>query len=130
GMRGVAEASLANSFPATHPAQRAAYQAIYLGKRSGGIRRVIAGAGATGDDLSGLGSDPGAGTGCLRGARFPVAIRNWPPGRRPHTGREVRGDGGRRAFSAFAGTADLGPTGARISRRVNRQVGTTCYRRA
>jgi 3-oxoadipate enol-lactonase len=31
GMRGVAEASLANSFPATHPAQRAAYQAIYLG---------------------------------------------------------------------------------------------------
>jgi 3-oxoadipate enol-lactonase len=31
GMRGVVEASLANSFPATHPAQRAAYQAIYLG---------------------------------------------------------------------------------------------------
>src|SRR4051812_19371167 len=31
GMRGVAEASLANSFPATDPAQRAAYQAIYLG---------------------------------------------------------------------------------------------------
>jgi 3-oxoadipate enol-lactonase len=31
GMRGVAEASLANSFPATHPAQRAAYRAIYLG---------------------------------------------------------------------------------------------------
>jgi 3-oxoadipate enol-lactonase len=30
-MRGVAEASLANSFPATHPAQRAAYRAIYLG---------------------------------------------------------------------------------------------------
>jgi pimeloyl-ACP methyl ester carboxylesterase len=30
GMRGVAEASLANSFPATHPAQRAAYRAIYL----------------------------------------------------------------------------------------------------
>jgi 3-oxoadipate enol-lactonase len=31
GMRGVAEASLANSFPATHPGQRAAYRAIYLG---------------------------------------------------------------------------------------------------
>jgi 3-oxoadipate enol-lactonase len=31
GMRGVAEASLANSFPATHPAERAAYRAIYLG---------------------------------------------------------------------------------------------------
>jgi 3-oxoadipate enol-lactonase len=31
GMRGVAEASLANSFPATHPAHRAAYRAIYLG---------------------------------------------------------------------------------------------------
>jgi len=31
GMRGVVEASLANSFPATHPTQRAAYQAIYLG---------------------------------------------------------------------------------------------------
>src|SRR5216683_3153425 len=30
GMRGVAEASLANSFPASHPAQRAAYRAIYL----------------------------------------------------------------------------------------------------
>jgi 3-oxoadipate enol-lactonase len=31
GMRGVADASLANSFPAKHPAQRAAYRAIYLG---------------------------------------------------------------------------------------------------
>jgi len=31
GMRGVAEASLANSFPASHPEQRAAYRAIYLG---------------------------------------------------------------------------------------------------
>jgi 3-oxoadipate enol-lactonase len=31
GMRGVADASLANSFPASHPAQRAAYQGIYLG---------------------------------------------------------------------------------------------------
>jgi 3-oxoadipate enol-lactonase len=31
GMRGVAEASLANSFPATQPRQRAAYRAIYLG---------------------------------------------------------------------------------------------------
>ncbi len=31
GMRGVAEASLANSFPANHPEQRAAYRAIYLG---------------------------------------------------------------------------------------------------
>jgi 3-oxoadipate enol-lactonase len=31
GMRGVAETSLANSFPATHPAERAAYRAIYLG---------------------------------------------------------------------------------------------------
>ncbi len=31
GMRGVAEASLANSFPASHPEQRAAYGAIYLG---------------------------------------------------------------------------------------------------
>ena len=31
GMRGVADASLANSFPASHPEQRAAYQAIYLG---------------------------------------------------------------------------------------------------
>jgi len=31
GMRGVAEASLANSFPTTHPTQRAAYRAIYLG---------------------------------------------------------------------------------------------------
>jgi 3-oxoadipate enol-lactonase len=31
GMRGVAEASLANSFPATHPTRRAAYRAIYLG---------------------------------------------------------------------------------------------------
>jgi 3-oxoadipate enol-lactonase len=31
GMRGVAEASLANSFPASHPAQRAAYRGIYLG---------------------------------------------------------------------------------------------------
>jgi 3-oxoadipate enol-lactonase len=30
GMRGIAEASLANSFPARHPAQRAAYRAIYL----------------------------------------------------------------------------------------------------
>jgi 3-oxoadipate enol-lactonase len=30
-MRGVAEASLANSFPASHPEQRAAYRAIYLG---------------------------------------------------------------------------------------------------
>ncbi len=31
GMRGVAEASLANSFPASHPAQRAAYRGLYLG---------------------------------------------------------------------------------------------------
>jgi pimeloyl-ACP methyl ester carboxylesterase len=31
GMRGVADASLANSFPASHPEQRAAYCAIYLG---------------------------------------------------------------------------------------------------
>jgi 3-oxoadipate enol-lactonase len=31
GMRGVADASLANSFPASHPEQRAAYRAIYLG---------------------------------------------------------------------------------------------------
>jgi 3-oxoadipate enol-lactonase len=31
GMRGVAEASLANSFPETHPVQRAAYRGIYLG---------------------------------------------------------------------------------------------------
>jgi 3-oxoadipate enol-lactonase len=31
GMRGVAEASLANSFPASHPAERAAYRGIYLG---------------------------------------------------------------------------------------------------
>ena len=31
GMRAVAEASLANSFPATHPAQRAAYRGLYLG---------------------------------------------------------------------------------------------------
>lgn len=31
GMRGVAEASLANSFPASHPEARAAYRAIYLG---------------------------------------------------------------------------------------------------
>jgi 3-oxoadipate enol-lactonase len=31
GMRGVAEVSLANSFPASHPAERAAYRGIYLG---------------------------------------------------------------------------------------------------
>ena len=31
GMRGVAEASLANSFPASHPKERAAYLGIYLG---------------------------------------------------------------------------------------------------
>src|SRR3954449_8565620 len=31
GMRGVAEASLANSFPASHPQQRAAYRGLYLG---------------------------------------------------------------------------------------------------
>lgn len=31
GMRGVADASLANSFPASHPAERAAYRGIYLG---------------------------------------------------------------------------------------------------
>jgi 3-oxoadipate enol-lactonase len=31
GMRGVAEASLANSFTASHPAERAAYRGIYLG---------------------------------------------------------------------------------------------------
>jgi 3-oxoadipate enol-lactonase len=31
GMRGVAEASLGNSFPASHPAERAAYRGIYLG---------------------------------------------------------------------------------------------------
>lgn len=31
GMRAVAEASLANSFPASHPAERAAYRGIYLG---------------------------------------------------------------------------------------------------
>jgi 3-oxoadipate enol-lactonase len=31
GVRGVADASLANSFPASHPEQRAAYRAIYLG---------------------------------------------------------------------------------------------------
>jgi 3-oxoadipate enol-lactonase len=31
GMRGVAEASLANSFPASHPEERAAYRGIYLG---------------------------------------------------------------------------------------------------
>jgi 3-oxoadipate enol-lactonase len=31
GMREVAEASLANSFPASHPAERAAYRGIYLG---------------------------------------------------------------------------------------------------
>jgi 3-oxoadipate enol-lactonase len=31
GMRGVAEASLAKSFPASHPEQRGAYLAIYLG---------------------------------------------------------------------------------------------------
>jgi 3-oxoadipate enol-lactonase len=31
GMRGVAEASFANSFPASHPAERTAYLGIYLG---------------------------------------------------------------------------------------------------
>ena len=31
GMRGVAEASLANSFPTSHPTERAAYRGIYLG---------------------------------------------------------------------------------------------------
>jgi 3-oxoadipate enol-lactonase len=31
GMRGVAEASLANSFPTSHPEARAAYRGIYLG---------------------------------------------------------------------------------------------------
>jgi 3-oxoadipate enol-lactonase len=31
GMRGVADASLANSFPASHPAERASYRGIYLG---------------------------------------------------------------------------------------------------
>jgi 3-oxoadipate enol-lactonase len=31
GIRGVAEASLANSFPAAYPAERTAYRAIYLG---------------------------------------------------------------------------------------------------
>jgi len=31
GMRGVAEASLANSFPTSHPEERAAYRGIYLG---------------------------------------------------------------------------------------------------
>jgi pimeloyl-ACP methyl ester carboxylesterase len=31
GMREVADASLANSFPASHPAERAAYREIYLG---------------------------------------------------------------------------------------------------
>jgi 3-oxoadipate enol-lactonase len=31
GMRGVADASLANSFPASHPEERAAYRGIYLG---------------------------------------------------------------------------------------------------
>ena len=35
GMRGVADASLANSFPASHPEQRAAYRAIYLGNDPG-----------------------------------------------------------------------------------------------
>jgi 3-oxoadipate enol-lactonase len=31
GMRGIADASLANSFPASYPTQRAAYRGIYLG---------------------------------------------------------------------------------------------------
>jgi pimeloyl-ACP methyl ester carboxylesterase len=34
GMRGVAEASLANSFPTSHPEARAAYRGIYLGNDS------------------------------------------------------------------------------------------------
>ena len=40
GMRGVAEASLANSFPATFPAQRAAYRAIYLGNDPAGYAEL------------------------------------------------------------------------------------------
>ena len=40
GMRGVADASLANSFPASHPEQRAAYRAIYLGNDPAGYAEL------------------------------------------------------------------------------------------
>lgn len=40
GMRGVADASLANSFPASHPQQRAAYRGIYLGNDPDGYAEL------------------------------------------------------------------------------------------
>jgi len=65
GMRGVADASLANSFPASHPEQRAAYRAIYLGNDPD---RTLAGPGPVGEDRRRLESDPSTHSRRLRGA--------------------------------------------------------------
>jgi 3-oxoadipate enol-lactonase len=111
GMRGVAEASLANSFPASHPAQRAAYRGIYLGNDPAAYAELSLGMGR----LEMAASDWGA----IR-ARVLVASGAhdflWPPaiGRQVAAlipGGAVRSDGGCRAFPAFAGTGDIGQVG-------------------
>jgi hypothetical protein len=43
GMRGVAEASLANSFPTSRPEARAAYRGIYLGNDPAAHAKIVAG---------------------------------------------------------------------------------------
>ncbi|HTQ33891.1 MAG TPA: alpha/beta fold hydrolase [Stellaceae bacterium] len=110
GMRGVAEASLANSFPESRAAERTAYRGIYLGndpaayaELSLALARLEMGA-----------ADWGA-------IRAPTLVASgahdflWPPpiGREVAAliPRAVRGDEGCRPFSASPGTGDTDPVG-------------------
>lgn len=120
GMRGVAEASLANSFPASHPGHRAAYGAIYHGNDPAAYAELSLALAR----LEMTAADWGA-------IRAPTLVASgahhvlWPP----EIGRQVADlipgsrfvtidDAGH--FPAFAGTRDADRLGPRLSRRTVR----------
>ena len=120
GMRGVADASLANSFPASHPEERAAYRGIYLGNDPAAYAELSLALGR----LEMKAADWGA-------IRAPVLVVSgasdflWPPaiGREvaaliPGTRFEVMEDAGHFPH-LHAGADDIGQVDARLSRRVS-----------
>ena len=118
GMRGVAEASLANSFPASHPAERAAYRGIYLGNDPTAYAELSLALGR----LEMTPADWGS-------IRAPVLVASgaddflWPPSLGQQVAALVPGARfaviGHRSLPASAGAADLGWVGARVSWGMN-----------
>jgi pimeloyl-ACP methyl ester carboxylesterase len=86
GMRGVADASLANSFPAGHLEQRVRLSGDLSRQRPRRLCRTVAGVGPVGDDGGRLGIDPSTHSRRLRSARFPMAAWDRSPSRRPNPG--------------------------------------------